>query len=169
MRTSIKRKLSVLLVLVMFTLTTSCGYFLYPSSRGKRSGRINTMVLVMDILWLLPGLVPGVIALAVDFSSGSIYASGGRAKRKSDGRRLVINAPLVDKPTSFTIEVREKSGEVLWQRTSLCLPNVEKSPKIVIDLDAIVTNAAGKKEGASLVLALRVDGERERVQVLSNN
>jgi hypothetical protein len=53
--------------------TTGCGYFLHPERRGNTGGGVDGGTLVMDLLWLLPGVVPGVIALVVDFSSGAIY------------------------------------------------------------------------------------------------
>ena len=33
----------------------------------------STGTLVMDLLWLIPGVVPGVVFLIVDFSSGTMY------------------------------------------------------------------------------------------------
>jgi len=53
--------------------TASCGYILHPERRGSQGGQIDGGSLVMDILWLIPGIIPGVVALAVDFSSGAIY------------------------------------------------------------------------------------------------
>jgi hypothetical protein len=50
-----------------------CGYLLHPERRGNHGGTIDGASLVMDLLWLLPGVVPGVVALIVDFSSGAVY------------------------------------------------------------------------------------------------
>ena len=58
--------------------TTGCGYFLHPERRGNSGGGVDGVTLVFDILWLIPGIIPGVIALVVDFSSGAIYVGGGR-------------------------------------------------------------------------------------------
>jgi hypothetical protein len=55
--------------------TTGCGYILHPERRGRTDGRVDTTILVFDLLWLLPGLIPGIICLAVDFGSGAIYGS----------------------------------------------------------------------------------------------
>ena len=60
-------------------LGSGCGYLLYPERRGRRSGVIDGGVLIVDVLWLLPGLLPGIICLVVDFSTGCIYASGSSA------------------------------------------------------------------------------------------
>lgn len=57
--------------------STGCGYLLHPERRKRAPvrGEIDITVLVFDLLWLLPGLVPGVICLAVDFGTGAIYGS----------------------------------------------------------------------------------------------
>ena len=64
---------------------TSCGYILYPGRRGRTGGRIDIPVLIIDILWFIPGIVPGLVCLIVDFASGCIYegGSGGSAKTSS--------------------------------------------------------------------------------------
>jgi hypothetical protein len=57
----------------------ACGYILYPERRGRTGGRIDVGVLIIDLLWLLPGLIPGAICLAVDFTTGCIYEGGASA------------------------------------------------------------------------------------------
>ena len=62
-------------VATMALLTASCGYILYPERKGRSGGSIDTGPFIVDLLWLLPGIIPGVICLAVDFSTGCIYKS----------------------------------------------------------------------------------------------
>ncbi len=50
-----------------------CGTLMYPERRGQREGRIDAGVAILDGLGLLFGIIPGVIAFAVDFSNGTIY------------------------------------------------------------------------------------------------
>ena len=51
-----------------------CGYLLHPERRGMpHSNRIDPAVVLLDGLGCLCFLVPGVIAFAVDFSTGTIY------------------------------------------------------------------------------------------------
>lgn len=70
------------LVLVVFVLAqmTSCGYVLYPERRGQTGGRIDAGVAVLDAVGLLFFIIPGVVAFAVDFSSGAIYLPPHRTK-----------------------------------------------------------------------------------------
>ena len=66
------------LVTTMLVNTTACGVILYPERKGQRSGRIDVGVAALDAIGLLFFLVPGVIAFAVDFATGTIYLPGGR-------------------------------------------------------------------------------------------
>ena len=52
---------------------TSCGTLIYPERRGQTAGRIDVGIAVLDGIGLLAFLIPGVIAFAVDFSTGAIY------------------------------------------------------------------------------------------------
>ncbi len=63
---------------------SSCGYLLYPGRRGTTSGPIDLLVLIVDLLWFLPGIIPGAICLIVDFTTGCIYG-GSRAEREPTG------------------------------------------------------------------------------------
>ena len=57
--------------------TAGCAYVIHPEQRGNTGGSLDGLPLVVDILLLLPGLLPGIVALVVDFSSGAIYTGGG--------------------------------------------------------------------------------------------
>ena len=46
---------------------------MYPERRGQRGGSLDAGVAVLDGIGLLFGIIPGVIAFAVDFSNGTIY------------------------------------------------------------------------------------------------
>lgn len=59
--------------LVLLFGANSCGTLLYPERRGQTTGKIDVGVALLDGLGLLLFLVPGVIAFAVDFSTGAIY------------------------------------------------------------------------------------------------
>ncbi|MEM6289938.1 MAG: hypothetical protein AAGA54_01695 [Myxococcota bacterium] len=50
---------------------------------------IDVGPLVIDILLFIPGLIPGLIAIAVDFGSGAIYVQNDTALGE-DGRRFAL-------------------------------------------------------------------------------
>jgi hypothetical protein len=68
--------LKVSLCFALIALVAGCGTILYPQRRGQVAGKIDAGVAVMDGVGLLLFLIPGVVAFAVDFSTGAIYLPG---------------------------------------------------------------------------------------------
>ena len=61
-------------VCAIFTMQlVGCGTLMYPERRGQRGGSLDAGIAVLDGIGLLFGIIPGVIAYAVDFSNGTIY------------------------------------------------------------------------------------------------
>lgn len=74
MKNKLISKLFCLLVsLVLIFGVNSCGTILYPERRGQTTGKIDVGVVLLDGLGLLLFVIPGIIAFAVDFSTGAIY------------------------------------------------------------------------------------------------
>ncbi len=72
-------KLICAIVALMFCLQlASCGYLLYPERRGQTHGRIDPAIAVLDGVGLLLFVIPGIIAFAVDFATGTIYLPGSK-------------------------------------------------------------------------------------------
>jgi len=57
--------------------TAGCGYLIYPERQGLRGDRVDGTVVVLDAIGLLFFVLPGVVAFAVDFSTGCIYLPEG--------------------------------------------------------------------------------------------
>ena len=72
------RGIATALLLALGVETLGCGTLIYPERRGQRSGRIDPGVAVMDGIGLLLFIIPGLIAFAIDFSTGAIYMPGSR-------------------------------------------------------------------------------------------
>ncbi len=85
---------------VCLTATTGCGLILYPERRGQPRGRLDWGVVLLDGLGLLLFLVPGLIAFAVDFATGTIYLPP-----EYDGRIL---PPLPSQPLTSVRVPREQ-------------------------------------------------------------
>lgn len=83
---------------------TGCGYILYPSRSGRRGGSIDIPVLIIDVLWFIPGLVPGLVCLIVDFATGCIYGGGDRVGTSS--------SPSTSESRDARVEI-ELDGEVV--------------------------------------------------------
>jgi hypothetical protein len=72
--------LRVIVSAVFIIELAGCGTILYPERKGQKDGRIDPGIAVLDGLGLLFFIIPGVIAFAVDFTTGAIYLPGGPRK-----------------------------------------------------------------------------------------
>lgn len=75
-----------------------CGTILHPERRGQPAGKLDWKIVALDGIGLLFFFVPGVIAFAVDFATGTIYLPAddcvGRLDRNDDRRLATI--PLAE-------------------------------------------------------------------------
>lgn len=67
-----------LLCLSLLTQLAACGTIFYPERRGQISGKIDPAVAIMNAIGLLFYIIPGLLAFAVDFTTGAIYLPGGK-------------------------------------------------------------------------------------------
>ncbi len=81
MKRLLKNKVLTLAIMAALTLATvNCGILMHPERKGQTGGTIDNSALIMDCLWLLAAVVPGVVALVVDYATGGIYESGTTMK-----------------------------------------------------------------------------------------
>ena len=88
MKSQFSRAIALATMLTVATSAVDCGYVLHPERRGNNGGEVAGGTLVMDLLWLIPGILPGVIFLVVDFTSGAIYRHPGE---RGGGVRVVVH------------------------------------------------------------------------------
>lgn len=116
----IRKNIFVWIMVGFFGFSTlGCGYILYPERRQGRAqgGQIDPVVLVMDLLWLIPGIVPGVIALVWDGIHGSWYLSGSTTPMLSHNPQKVPHMtalrPIeIRSTTPPTIHLRDVLGRM---------------------------------------------------------
>ncbi len=99
--------------------STGCGYILHPERRGRGSGTIDGTILIFDLLWLLPGLLPGVVALAVDFTSGGIYGTATaieapKISRVDDGRGARVEVSLDGAVVATGVVEADRIARLEW-------------------------------------------------------
>ncbi|WP_051327170.1 hypothetical protein [Desulfatibacillum aliphaticivorans] len=118
-----------LLVLVLFLVqTVSCGYFMYPGRRGQTGGRVDAGVAVMDGLCLLLFIIPGVVAFAVDFSSGAIYIPGSRAEQKNGETTVVLADPKDLNEAALEQIIHEQTGLTIELKNAIMKPLDAETP-----------------------------------------
>ena len=110
-----KRIIAALVAAGITIHLTSCGTILHPERRGQPTGRLDPGIVVLDAVGLLLFFVPGVIAFAVDFTTGAIYLP-------AEGASIVLPASPVElrtfrmSPAELTPEkiedvIRDKTGQ----------------------------------------------------------
>lgn len=75
----LKKSLHILVLGCLLMQTLGCGTILYPERKGQKTGNIDVGVALLDGIGLLFFIIPGVIAFAVDFTTGAIYLPGGKS------------------------------------------------------------------------------------------
>ena len=107
------RRIAGTLTVAGAVFLASCGTILYPERRGQPCGRLDAGVVVLDGIGLLVFLVPGIIAFAVDFSTGAIYLPPEYAMlepgKPADLRKIQVD-PAQLTPARVEAIVREQTG-----------------------------------------------------------
>jgi hypothetical protein len=81
--------ISLAVIMLLVIQLSACGTMLYPERRNQPpGGRIDVGVALLDGFWLLVGIIPGVIAFAVDFSTGAIYLPPPKQSRLDNSKKL---------------------------------------------------------------------------------
>jgi hypothetical protein len=94
----------------------SCATILHPERKGNRGGPVDVVPLVVDILLFIPGLIPGLIAIIVDFGTGAIYTGGGSADVPTDVPRhgkIAFRAREMPSQSQVKLRLLDKDGTVL--------------------------------------------------------
>ena len=115
--------------------TVSCAYILHPERRngGSRGNRLDTLPLVVDILLFLPGVVPGVIALVVDFTTGAIYTTGSAKGPITVPGKVAVRLPAANKSVEATLTLVTADGRVL-DRASTAVSAGGAAGELVVDV-----------------------------------
>jgi hypothetical protein len=126
-KTCIIRITSLLLILAIMFCVTSCGTILYPERRGQAAGRIDVGVAVLNGIGLLVFLVPGVIAFAVDFSTGAIYLPSSSSAHLEINPAKLKDADVIKANTQFLtrLEIETLVKKEIHQDFDLASPKIK--------------------------------------------
>jgi len=116
-----RRCLQELASLGCASAVAGCAAIIHPERQGNPPGPLDVAPLILDILWFIPGLVPGIIALAVDFGTGAIYldrprraaAGGPRPLGIVPGERVTVRAPSPDEDVDVALRLVGPGERVL--------------------------------------------------------
>lgn len=106
---------AVLVALVVSQI--GCGTMVHPDRRfQKPTGGVDPGVVAMDAAWMLLFIVPGAVALLVDFATGAIYLPEGKSHFLEP--RAGVRAVILEVPRGSQLAVRAPSGvssDTLWE------------------------------------------------------
>ena len=71
------RGICAVLAITLLSQLAACGTLFYPDRRGQIDGKIDPAIAVLNAIGLLFYIVPGLIAFAIDFTTGAIYLPEG--------------------------------------------------------------------------------------------
>ncbi len=101
----------IFICLVLIFNAAGCGYFLYPDRRGQTGGRLDVGIAILDGVGLFFFIIPGLIAYAVDFTSGTIYLPNSpRSSLDTKNLKEVKFDPSLAAPETIEKLVHEQTG-----------------------------------------------------------
>ncbi len=130
------RGASLLTVMAVTLCATSCGTILYPDRRGQSAGQIDAGVAVLDGLGLLFFLIPGVIAFAVDFTTGAIYLPSHSSQLQltssdlQDARRVQTDPTSLTRSEIESVVARQTGQEITLASSATKVAKVGPEPAL---------------------------------------
>lgn len=148
----LSRFFKTLTILVLSVQLMACGTILYPERRGQTSGRLDVGVVLLDGIGLLFFLIPGIIAYAVDFSTGAIYLPGGdRADNTDQPREFRVVRVNPKQLTLDTLKeiIREETGHELdLSDPRLRIVELDSAEELPVRFAGFKERAAGQMDMA---------------------
>ncbi|MBP9855211.1 MAG: hypothetical protein KBD53_10145 [Candidatus Omnitrophica bacterium] len=117
----------------------ACGTILYPERRNQTAGRIDVGVALMDGFWLLVGIIPGIIAFAVDFSTGAIYIPKGIASDSNESKyRIVRFDPKNTSQSELEALISQETGKKFhFSDDAYTLTRVQSEEEMIQSLQSL--------------------------------
>lgn len=114
------RFLAVLLTLSLSSQLISCGYLIHPERRGQKTmTNLDWPIVGLDAIGLIFFIIPGVIAFAIDFTSGTIYlpANGKSFPDSVDAIKKLEGSKKINLEKSEL--TKEKIAQVIKSNTAI--------------------------------------------------
>jgi hypothetical protein len=165
MKKIFKTRIVIWVVLAVFIIaTTGCGYILYPERRhAKLSNEIDGEVVLFDCLWLIAGIIPGVVALVVDATNDTWYYTEDEwndihsesSMNIQPGQQLAVDIHgLAPADTKVTLSLLDNQG---CQVTS----TVEAQSTAGKDLAPLMVKVPRQLDNGELALVLAVNDQQQ--------
>lgn len=104
----LKKSISLSLAGMLAIQLTACGTLFHAERKGQTpSDKIDPEVLILDCCGLLFGVIPGVVALVLDFNNKTIYYT------KAEARKLQASVETMDRSKMIAIRTDDMSNEAI--------------------------------------------------------
>lgn len=118
------RLVSAALAITLCSQLAACGTLFYPDRRGQIEGKIDPAIAIANAVGLLFYVVPGLLAFAIDFTTGAIYLPDGKyAVAPEQLQQAVGNDGQID-PHKLKVIIEQATG----QQLPLDHPNLRQQP-----------------------------------------
>ncbi|MBU1044433.1 MAG: hypothetical protein KJ915_08585 [Candidatus Omnitrophica bacterium] len=134
----IMKTLYVSVCVVLVLQLAGCGTIMYPERRGQKTGRVDVGVALLDGVGLFFFLIPGIIAYAVDFSTGAIYLPGGIAQGPSDIKQVKFDPQNSNMADIEEIVKKETGCDVSLFRSKLQIVKMESSEAMMMRFSEVL-------------------------------
>ena len=152
-------------VLAAFIIAaTGCGYMLHPERRhAKLSNEVDGEIVLFDCLWLIAGVIPGVVALVVDGVNGTWYYTEDEWKaihsessmNIQPGQQLAVDIHgLAPADAKVTLSLLDNQGR---QVTSI----VEAQSTAGKDLAPLMVKVPQQLDHSEVALVLAVNDQQQ--------
>lgn len=101
----LKKSISLSLAGLLAIQLTACGTLFHAERKGQTpSDKIDPEVLILDCCGLLFGVIPGVVALVLDFNNKTIYYT------KAEARKLKASVDTLDRSKMIAVKMDDMSN-----------------------------------------------------------
>lgn len=77
------RVIGGVMIATLLTQLTACGTLFYPDRRGQIDGKVDPVIVALDAVGILFYVIPGLLALGIDFATGAVYYPDGTTAQVS--------------------------------------------------------------------------------------
>ena len=162
MKKFLQSKLLTSAVLGIFiVVNVGCGYILHPERRtAPLSDRVDGGTILLDCLWFLAGIAPGVIALVVDGVNGTWHYTEQELQAKEKeislhaGQEIILRvAGTAPRDAEISLSLVNRHDDVIQQTV-----NTIKAGQT---LDVLSFHIPDNLQSKQAQLILAVNGERQ--------
>lgn len=133
------RGISAVLAITLLSQLAACGTLFYPDRRGQIEGKIDPAIAVANAVGLLFYVIPGLIAFAIDLTTGAIYLPEGKYSVAPERLQDAVGSDGQIDNRKLKAIIAEQTGRQL----PLLHPNLRQQPGSLEQLASLGLRSAG--------------------------